>query len=258
MRINTNVGALDAARNLFLVQRDVESSMGKLSSGLRINHASDDAAGLAIANKLRTSTRALTQATNNAEQANAMLQIAEGSATQIQRILERQKELYIQRASSQNNGQTTALDAEYSTLSSEASRILDSTNFQGSAIFGTALSFKVSDTTASGADTIDISIALTTSDVSAGTSASTDVSSLLDSVNTALGTIGAAQNRLGYTIANLKAAIVNQSAAESTIRDVDMASEMAMFTKNNILAQAGTAMLAQANQSGQGVLSLLR
>ena len=258
MRINTNVGALDAARNLFLVQRDVETSMGKLSSGLRINHASDDAAGLAIANKLRTSTRALNVAANNAEQGNAMLQIAEGSATQIQRILERQKELYIQRASSQNNGQTAALDSEYSTLSDEAARILTATNFQGADVFGASLSFKVSDTTASGASTIDISIALTTSDVSAGTSASTDVTSLLDTVNTALGTIGAAQNRLGYAIANIKAAIVNQSAAESTIRDVDMASEMAMFTKNNILAQAGTAMLAQANQSGQSVLSLLR
>jgi flagellin len=187
-----------------------------------------------------------------------MLQIAEGSATQIQRILERQKELYIQRASSQNSGQTAALDAEYSTLSSEAERILTSTNFQGASVFGAALSFKVSDTTASGASTIDISIGLSASDVSAGTSAATDVSSKLDLVNTALGTIGAAQNRLGYTISNLKAAIVNQSAAESTIRDVDMASEMALFTKNNILAQAGTAMLAQANQSGQSVLSLLR
>ena len=258
MRINTNVGALDAARNLFLVQREAGTSMGKLSSGLRINHASDDAAGLAIANKLRTSTRALTQAANNAEQANAMLQIAEGSATQIQRILERQKELYIQRASSQNSGQTAALDNEYSTLSTEASRILDATNFQGAAVFGTALSFKVSDSTVSGSDTISISIALTTANVSAGTSASADVSSMLDSVNTALGSIGAAQNRLGYTIANIKAAIVNQSAAESTIRDVDMAAEMASFSKNNILAQAGTAMLAQANQSGQGVLSLLR
>jgi flagellin len=258
MRINTNVAALDAAKNLSMVQRDVDSSLGKLSSGLRINHASDDAAGLSIANKLRTSTRALTQASNNAEQGNAMLQIAEGSATQIQRILERQKELYIQRASSQNNGQTQALDDEYSTLSTEASRILDSTNFQGAAIFGTSLSFKVSDTTVSGASTVDISIALTTSDVSAGTSAATDVSTNLDSVNSALAAIGAAQNRLGYTIANLKSAIVNQSAAESTIRDVDMASEMATFTKNNILAQAGTAMLAQANQSGQSVLSLLR
>jgi len=258
MRINTNVGALDAARNLFLVQRDVATSQGKLSSGLRINHASDDAAGLAIANKLRTSTRALTVAANNAEQANAMLQIAEGSATQIQRILERQKELYIQRASSQNNGQTASLDAEYSTLSSEAARIVNSTNFQGADVFGASLSFKVSDTTASGASTIDISIALTAASVSAGTTASSDVSSFLDTVNTALGTIGAAQNRLGYAIANIKAAIVNQSAAESTIRDVDFASEMAMFTKNNILAQAGTAMLAQANQSGQSVLSLLR
>ncbi len=258
MRINTNVGALDAARNLFMVQREVGQSMGKLSSGLRINKASDDAAGLAIANNLRTSTRALTQAANNAEQANAMLQIAEGSATQIQRILERQKELFIQRASSQNSGQTAALDSEYSTLSSEASRILAATNFQGTAVFGTSLSFKVSDTTASGADTIAISIALTTSDVSAGTSAATDVTTLLNSVNTALGTIGAAQNRLGYTIASIKSAIVNQSAAESTIRDVDMAAEMATFTKNNILAQAGTAMLAQANQSGQSVLSLLR
>jgi flagellin len=258
MRINTNVAALDATRNLYLVQQDVATSMGKLSSGLRINHASDDAAGLAIANKLRTSTRALNMATNNAEQGNAMLQIAEGSATQIQRILERQKELYIQRASSQNSGQTASLDSEYSTLSKEAERILDSTNFQGATIFGAALSFKVSDTTVTGASTIDISIALATSDVSAGTTAATDVSTNLDKVNTALATIGAAQNRLSYTIANLKAAIVNQSAAESTVRDVDMASEMAMFTKNNILAQAGTAMLAQANQSGQSVLSLLR
>lgn len=258
MRINTNVAALDATKNLFLVQREVESSLGKLSSGLRINHASDDAAGLAIANKLRTSTRALTQASNNAEQGNAMLQIAEGSATQIQRILERQKELYIQRASSQNSGQTQSLDDEYATLSTEAKRILDSTNFQGANIFGSALSFKVSDTTAAGASTVDISIALTTADVSAGTSAATDVATNLDKVNAALGAIGAAQNRLGYTIANLKSAIVNQSAAESTIRDVDMASEMAMFTKNNILAQAGTAMLAQANQQGQSVLTLLR
>jgi flagellin len=258
MRINTNVGALDAARNLFMVQRETENSMGKLSSGLRINHASDDAAGLAIANKLRTSTRALTQATNNAEQATAMLQIAEGSATQIQRILERQKELYIQRASSQNNGQTAALDSEFSTLSDEAKRILNATNFQGADVFGQALTFKVSDTTVSGASTIDISIALSVSDVSAGTAATTDVSTLLNTVNTALGSIGAAQNRLSYTVANLKTAIVNQSAAESTSRDVDMADEMSKFTKNNILAQAGTAMLSQANQSGQGVLSLLR
>lgn len=255
MRINTNVGALNAARNLFLVQREVESSMGKLSSGLRINKASDDAAGLAIANRLRTSTRALTQAANNAEQANAMLAIAEGSATTIQRILERQKELYIQAQSSQNSGQTAKLNDEFAKLSEEAQRILDSTNFQGTAIFGTSLSFKVSD--ASAGSTIDISISLTASNVSVGATTA-DVDTQLDAVNDALAAIGAAQSRLQYTVANIKTAIVNQSAAESTIRDVDMASEMATFTKNNILAQAGTAMLAQANQNGQTILSLLR
>ncbi len=255
MRVNTNVGALNASRNLFLVQRDVDSSMGKLSSGLRINKASDDAAGLAIANRLRTSTRALTQAANNAEQANAMLSIAEGSATTIQRILERQKELFIQAQSSQNSGQTAKLNDEFAKLSQEANRILESTNFQGTAIFGTSLSFKVSD--AAAGSTIDISIALTASNVSVGTTTA-DVDTQLDAVNDALASIGAAQSRLQYTVANIKTAIVNQSAAESTIRDVDMAAEMATFSKNSILAQAGTAMLAQANQSGQTVLSLLR
>ena len=255
MRVNTNVGALNASRNLFLVQRDLESSMGKLSSGLRISKASDDAAGLAIANKLRTSTRALTQAANNAEQANAMLSIAEGSATTIQRILERQKELYIQSTSSQNSGVTDKLNNEFAKLSEEAKRILDSTNYQGTKIFGSSLKFTVSD--ASAGSSISVSIGLTASDVSAGSTAS-DVATLLDTINTALGNIGAAQSRLSYTVANIKTAIVNQSAAESTIRDVDMAAEMAMFSKNNILSQAGTAMLAQANQQGQSVLSLLR
>jgi flagellin len=255
MRVNTNVGALNASRNLFLVQRDVENSMGRLSSGLRINKASDDAAGLAIANKLRTSTRALTQASNNAEQASAMLAIAEGSATTIQRILERQKELYIQSTSSQNSGVTDKLDAEFAKLSDEAKRILESTNFQGTDIFASSLTFTVSD--ASAGDSISVSINLSAGDVSSG-STTADVDDLLDSVSDALGAIGAAQSRLSYTIANIKTAIVNQSAAESTIRDVDMAAEMASFSKNSILAQAGTAMLAQANQQGQGILSLLR
>ncbi len=255
MRVNTNVGSLNASRNLFLVQREVESSMGKLSSGLRINKASDDAAGLAIANKLRTSTRALTQAANNAEQANAMLSIAEGSATTIQRILERQKELYIQSTSSQNSQVTDKLNDEFAKLSDEAKRILESTNFQGADIFGTSLTFTVSD--ASAGSSISVSITLSASDVSSG-STTADVDTLLDAVNDALGAIGAAQSRLSYTVANIKTAIVNQSAAESTIRDVDMAAEMATFSKNNVLAQAGTAMLAQANQQGQSVLSLLR
>jgi len=255
MRINTNVSSLNGQKNLFLTQREVDSSMAKLSSGLRINRAADDAAGLSIANKLRSSTRALGQASNNAQQANAMLQIAEGSATAIQRILERQNELYVQSQSTGNNSTVSAtLTAEFTELSAEIGRILDSTNFQGKSILGADLEFKVSDT--SSGSTINISVDLTASGVSLASIGS--VATQLDTVNSALAKIGAAQNRLDYTVANLKTAIVNQSAAESVIRDVDMAEEMARFSKNQILLQAGTAMLAQANQSSQGVLSLLR
>jgi flagellin len=255
MRINTNVASLNGQKNLFNTQREVDSSLAKLSSGLRISRAADDAAGLSIANKLRSSTRGLQQASNNAQQANAMLQIAEGSATTIQKILERQNELYIQSQSTGNNSSVSAtLSAEFTTLSSEIGRILDSTNYQGSAILGQNLQFQVADQ--SSGSTISVSVALSASNVSVGSIGS--VSTQLDAVNTALATIGAAQNRLDYTVTNLKTAIVNQSAAESVIRDVDMAEEMSKFSKNNILAQAGTSMLAQANQSGQGILSLLR
>ena len=255
MRINTNVASLNGQKNLFETQRQVDSSMAKLSSGLRISRAADDAAGLSIANKLRSSTRGLQQASNNAQQANAMLQIAEGSATTIQKILERQNELYIQSQSTGNNSSVSStLSTEFSTLSSEIGRILDSTNYQGSSILGQNLTFQVADQ-ASGS-TISVSIDLTASNVSLGSIAS--VSTQLDAVNSALATIGAAQNRLDYTVSNLKTAIVNQQAAESVIRDVDMAEEMTKYSKNNILAQAGTSMLAQANQSGQNILSLLR
>ena len=255
MRINTNVASLNGQKNLFNTQREVDSSLSKLSSGLRISRAADDAAGLSIANKLRSSTRGLQQASNNAQQANAMLSIAEGSATTIQKILERQNELYIQSQSTGNNSSVSAtLSAEFSTLSSEIGRILDSTNYQGASILGQNLSFQVADQ--SSGSTISVSVALSASNVSLGSIGS--VSTQLDAVNSALATIGAAQNRLDYTVSNIKTAIVNQSAAESVIRDVDMAEEMSKFSKNNILAQAGTSMLAQANQSGQGVLSLLR
>jgi flagellin len=255
MRINTNVASLTGQKNLFETQRNVDSSMAKLSSGLRISRAADDAAGLSIANKLRSSTRGLQQASNNAQQANAMLQIAEGSATTIQKILERQNELYVQSQSTGNNsGVSATLSAEFTTLSAEIGRILESTNYQGTAILGQNLTFQVADGSAGGS--ISVSVALTTSSVSVGSIGS--VSTQLDAVNTALASIGAAQNRLDYTVSNIKTAIVNQSAAESVIRDVDMAEEMSKFSKNNILAQAGTSMLAQANQSGQGVLSLLR
>jgi flagellin len=256
MRINTNVGALGASRNMFVNNMATESSMRKLSSGLRISRAADDAAGLSIANKLRTQSRSLVQATNNAQQGNAMLQIAEGAAQTIQRILERQKELIVQRDSTGNNATVTAtLAAEITTLSSEATRIQNTTNFQGTNVFA-SLSFQVLDSTTNGTVTVDAQ--LTSFSVLTGSSTLANADSALNAVNSTLANIGAGQNRLDYTVENLKNAVVNVRAAESTIRDVDMAEEMATFSKNQILTQAATAMLAQANQSSQGVLSLLR
>jgi len=257
MRINTNVGALNSTKNAFINTMATESSMRKLSSGLRISRAADDAAGLSIANKLRTQSRSLTVAAANAEQGGAMLQIAEGSASTIQKILERQKELVIQRESSGNNNSVTAtLNAEITTLSTEVDRIISSTNFQGSSVFA-SLSFQVSDGTAGGTVTVDASLASGTVSM-AGTSTISQVDTALTAINSVLANIGAGQNRLDYTVQNLKSAVVNVKAAESTIRDVDMAEEMANYTKNNILTQAAQAMLSQANQSSQSVLSLLR
>ncbi len=255
MKINTNVGALGASRNLFLNNMATESSMRKLSSGLRISRAADDAAGLSIANKLRTQSRSLVQASNNAQQGNAMLQIAEGAAQTVQRILERQKELIVQRDSTANNGTVSAtLSAEITTLSTEATRIQNTANFQGSSVFG-SLAFQVLDSTTNG--TVTVNAAMTNTALT-GSSTLANADTALDAVNATLAQIGAGQNSLDYTVENLKNAIVNVRAAESSIRDVDMAEEMAQYTKSNVLTQAATAMLAQANQSSQGVLSLLR
>lgn len=255
MRINTNVGALNSSKNIFVNNMATENSMRKLSSGLRISRAADDAAGLSIANKLRTQSRALTQAASNAEQGSAMLNIAEGAAQTIQKIIERQKELIIQRQSTGNNSTVTGtLGAEIATLQTESARILGDANFQGSSVFA-SLTFQVSDRGTSNTVTVAAGLSLTTL-----TAASTigDVDTALDTVNSTLANIGAGQNVLDYTVQNLKAAVVNVRAAESTIRDADMAEEMATFTKNNILKQAAEAMLSQANQSSQGVLNLLR
>jgi flagellin len=250
MRINTNVGALTASKNVFVNNTAAEASMRKLSSGLRISRAGDDAAGLAIANTLRTQSRSLAQAAANAEQGAAMLQIAESAAQTIQRIIERQKELVIQRDNATQDTVTQGyIDDELSALDDEVARIVDAANYGTTNVFAT-LSFVVDDT----GDAFDVDASFSASTVS-------DVSSAddaLEAINNALAAIGAGQNRLDYTVQNLKAAVVNLRAAESTIRDVDMAEEMANFTKNSVLAQAATSMLAQANQSSQSILQLLR
>ncbi len=254
MRINTNVAAITASKNIFINNMAVENSMRKLSSGLRISRAADDAAGLSIANKLRTQSRSLTQAASNAEQGNAMLQIAEGAASTIQKIIERQKELLVQSASASNATVTGTISTEIGSLQTESARILADANFQGTSVFG-SLAFQVSDNSTNGTVTVAASLTLTSL---SGSSTLANADTALGAVNTTLAAIGAGQNVLDYTVTNLKSAVVNVRAAESTIRDVDMAEEMANFTKNNILKQAAEAMLGQANQGSQSILQLLR
>lgn len=260
MRINTNVGALTASRNIFVNQMATEGSMRKLSSGLRISRAADDAAGLSISNKLRTQSRSLNQAAANAEQGNAMLQIAEGAAQTIQRIIERQKELLTQRGNgTTSSSASTAINTEFDNLSTEITRIRNSTTFQGTTVFA-SLEFQAGETATAANSRVTVNASLTASTVALASSSATldTMDGAMDAINTTLANIGAGQNVLDYTTQNLKSTVVNLRAAESTIRDVDMAEEMATFTRNNILSQAAQAMLSQANQGAQGVLSLLR
>jgi flagellin len=372
MRINTNVSALQSYGNLSKVQSSVSDSMAKLSSGFRINKAGDDAAGLGIANKLRGDIRTLSQASKNAEQANALLQISEGATGTIQKMVERMKELAAQSASS-NSGDRAQLQAEFNTLRTEIGRIVNTTTYQGAKLingtmgnvidavtgtldneatvqsstiklngaksglvtfarvdathlsatdadgnveiatvattgaqsvsfsrmgvsFDTAASFDITAAWAGGtvdvdagataasflvsgsgsssygddlvtlASAINLGTGATALNLDASTiatqagaqSALASLDSAITKINDALGTIGATQNRVNFALENVKTTVQNFTAAESVIRDVDMAEEMVKFSKNNILAQAGTAMLAQANQAGQGVLQLLR
>ena len=388
LRINTNVAALNAHRNLTTTDAAMSKSMERLSSGNRINSASDDAAGLSIANRLRTNVRSLTVASRNVTEAKSMINIAEGSANQVENILERMKELATQSASDNASTDRSKIQSEFSSLLSEVDRIVNATTYQGSALikgtFGNAIStttgfqstegitgagtidsaatnaavasatnvagaqagtytftsannrvtltqtngaatmgsqavdvatisgtigaqtlnfdklgvsinlnsefnaltdldndaftvtssscggvFQVGSSNSVAADSIGVSmgnlqasaLGIDTIDLSTRTGASAALATIdtaINSVNSSLGNMGAAINRLDYTSSNLKVSIENFSASQSVIRDVDMASEMVTFTKNQILMQAGTAMLAQANSSSQNVLTLLR
>jgi flagellin len=274
MRINTNISAINAHRNLTMVNEALTKSTAKLSSGFRITRAADDAAGLGIANVFRADTRALNQAARNAEQAAAVLNIAEGGATSIQKMLERMKELAAQAASDSvdSNGRTR-ITAEYDALRDEIDRTVATLEFQGNALLDGTFSgsflvsssgqYATNDTlTISGAtldlDSTTLTIAADPTTVALAQTALGQVDAALLLVNAAIGTIGSYQSRLEIALENVRTTAQNFAAAESTIRDVDMAQEMTTFTKNQILVQAGTAMLAQANQNGQNVLALLR
>jgi len=259
MRINTNVNALNVLRNLASSEQAVGSATQKLSSGFRINRASDDAAGLAIANKLRNTGRALNAAQKNVEQGTAMLQIADGSLHTISSILDRMKELATQ-YNSANTGTDaqTNISAEFDVLKTEIDRIVSTTQYEGSDILGQSLAFRVDDT----GTTDDLVTAdLTTASVAASSLVVTDATTIdgvLDTVNTAIGTVGAAESQLDFASKNLASKVENTAAAESTIRDADMAAEMSNYSKAQIISQAGMAILAQANSNAQGILQLLR
>lgn len=272
LRINTNIAALNAHRQLADTDARLSVSMERLSSGYRINKAKDDVAGLGIANKFRMEVRGLRMAQQNVSQATAMLQLAEGGVQKIETIVERLKELATLAASdnTDSNGRTQ-LNAEATQLLTEIDRIANDTRYGNTAMISTATSFtfqigsgntstedRITVTTTRGLLSSDLG--LNTFSVGSIASAQAGIAALdtaLDRVNEIAGQIGAAQSRLEFASANLAISIENIAASESTIRDVDMAFEMVNFTKNQILLQAGTAMLAQANMAPQSILALL-
>jgi flagellin len=248
-------------------------AMEKLSSGLRINRAADDAAGLAISEKMRAQIRGLDQASRNSQDAVSLIQTAEGGLNETHAILQRMRELAVQGSNDTN----VTLDRnnianEMQALASEIDHIANSTNFNGTNLLSnsTSLSFQIG-ATYSDYDQITLDLSTLNSGAAALTvnalsvDSATNAKNAITSLDTAISTVssmrskvGALQNRLEHTINNLNTESENMSAAESRVRDVDMAKEMMTFSKNNILSQAAQAMLAQANQQPQGVLQLLR
>lgn len=276
MRINTNVAALNTLRTLARTETALTRSIGRLSSGFRINRAADDAAGLAIANQLKADLGAMRQASRNAEQATSLMQVAEGGATGIQDILVRLKELASQ-ASSDNVDDTgrARIDIEFQEMLLEIDRIADSTEFSGTALLdgsAVALDFIVGASSTIANDTISItSFDLTSATLGVTGGAFSSVTSkanaqgmlpLIDAAITAVSDVfaelGANQNRLDIALNQARITIENTQAAESVIRDTDMAAEVAELTKYQILSQAGTSVLAQANNQAQSVLALLQ
>jgi flagellin len=261
LRINNNIEAFNAHRQLSATSANVQKSMERLSSGSRINRAADDAAGLAISEKLRGQIRGLSQAQRNAQDAVSLVQTAEGSLNEVHSMLQRVRELAVQyKAGTLSTADKAAITAEAQQLMSEIDRIGNAAEFNGTKLLsaGATITFQV------GANDNDSSISVDTKALASlvsGVTVTGGISAIdkaIEDVSSLRGTFGAVQNRLEHTLGNLATYQENLMASESRIRDVDMAAEMVNFSKNQILQQAGTSMLAQANQAPQGVLSLLR
>jgi flagellin len=287
LRINNNIAAQNAYRNLSVTDGQMSKSLEKLSSGYRINRAADDAAGLSISEGLRSQIGGLKVAVRNAQDGISVVQTAEGALTETHAILQRMRDLSVQAAStgSQDSDARAAAQTEFGQLTSELDRIATTTAFGGQSLLnagqggatGYSGAFQVgANTNAADQITVNLSTAafgsgsslsgfdsaglgLSGVDLSTGgTAAISALDTAIKGVSTARATLGAYQNRFEHTINNLNVAVENLSASESRIRDTDMAQEMVSFTRSQILTQAGTSMLAQANQAPQNVLSLLR
>jgi flagellin len=267
MRIQHNIAALNAQRNLMNNNSSVSKNLEKLSSGYRINRAGDDAAGLALSEKMRAQITGLTMAKKNAQDGIAMIQTAEGALNEVQSMLDRMVELATQSANGiyEDNVDRKAMQDEIDALESEIERIASATTFNGTTLFGGNLSVSIH--IGYGADDFNklklstAQLSKTGIQISSATSAAQAISTIKQKINdisTVRGSLGALQNRLEHTINNLGTNIENMTSAESRIRDVDIAEEMMAYTKNNILVQSAQAMLAQANQVPQGVLQLMQ
>lgn len=278
MRIQHNIAALNSYKNLTSNNSTVGKNLEKLSSGYRINRAGDDAAGLAISEKMRAQITGLETASKNANDGISLIQTAEGAMTEVHSMLNRMVELAQQSANGiyDDGVDRKNLQTEFSELKKEIDRISDGTSFNGKKLLNgdlvgganKTLTLQIGETSDDYnqiAVTIgkmnSASLTLNSIKVDSQSSASAAVSVIkkaIDKVSSVRGKLGATQNRLEHTINNLSVASENMTAAESRIRDVDMAKEMMSYTKNNILVQASQAMLAQANQVPQGVLQLLK
>ena len=271
--INTNVNSLTAQRNLATSQSSMGTSMQRLSSGLRVNSAKDDAAGLAIAERMNAQVKGMNVAIRNAQDAISLSQTAEGALGKVSDTLQRMRELAVQSANATNSdSDRTNLNAEFSQLASEVTRVLTGTNFNGNSLLNTAatLSFQV------GANNVATDqVSLSTTNLTSGTgvtavtggsitsvasaqSAIGSIDTAIDEITTARATFGAIQNRFENVIANLQTSAENQAASRGRIVDADFAAETANLSRTQVLQQAGIAMVAQANALPNNVMQLLK
>ncbi len=273
LRINSNIASMNAQRSLSTTTERLQANFRRLSTGLRISTASDDAAGLAISERFRAQVRSTNQAVRNAQDGISLTQTGEGALNEVSSILIRMRELSIQASNGTvSTADRTTLNEEFTDLINEIDRIAQSTTFNGVRLLdgtGSTITFQVGTGTTSGIDTIQLStsntlastLGLATLDIGSAGSPTLAISRLDSAINTVSsvrGQFGAAQNRLSTTIANLQIQAENLSAAESRIRDVDVAVETSALTRNSIMQQAAISILAQANTQPQAALQLLQ